>query len=372
MKKKLGLVLSGGGARGAYQAGFLNRLALILEEDLEISQNPFSHIAGSSVGALNGSYLASQMNGEMSFLHQTENLCDLWRGLKSEKVYKTRSLELIQNGVGWLTQLGSMGHIKKEHTLSMLNASPLRDLLQEVLDFKAIKENIDSGRLDSFTVAAFDYSDRVSTHFFQSNQIKKGWTQVGQRGINSYLNWKHILASASIPMLFDTVYVHGRPFGDGNLGDLNPFGPIQKLGATDLFVIGIRNSRHYQMDRSNKFQAPSIAGLLTTQFDMLFNAPFEYQVEQLRRNMKNVAFFNPSGNIDELAGQNLDLLPSTVKLFMKCLGEFDDIRELSGYIMFESLYLRKLIEMGQNDANKARSIISNFFESKTKKNDEAA
>ena len=373
MKKNLGLVLSGGGARGAYQAGYLNQLSKILKEEFGVEKNPFSHISGSSVGALNGAYLTCFALDGLTFEQQTQNLCEVWLHLHSGRIFQNRSAALVQNGVEWIAQLASFGRYKKDQNISMLDASPLRSLLQEILDFSEMRKVIQSEEIRSFSVASFDYNDRVSTHFFESKDDISPWTELGQRGIKSYLNWKHILASASIPMLFDSVNIYGRPFGDGNLGDLNPFGPIQRMGAEHLFLIGIRNARHYLLDRGHSAVSPSIAGLLTTQFDMLFNAPFEHKAIELKKTFKGQFFFaNPVGNIDQIAGENIDLMPSTVRLFMKGLGQHADICELSSYILFEAQYLEQLIFMGRRDAETSRQEIKGFFQKSLPRHSSAA
>jgi len=162
-ENKVGLLLPGGAARGAYQIGVLKGISKILPARVS---NPFSVISGTSAGAINASVIASKAD---SFVDAIDLLNDIWGNFKTNRVYKTDSLTMFKSSLHWLVAIVSGGILVK-NPKSLLNNSPLRSLLMESINLDRIRSNIDDGNLEAFAITAAGYSSRKSITFFQSNK----------------------------------------------------------------------------------------------------------------------------------------------------------------------------------------------------------
>ncbi|HXX47945.1 MAG TPA: patatin-like phospholipase family protein, partial [Myxococcota bacterium] len=238
----LGLVLTAGGARGAYQAGVLKRISEI--PALRERPQPFEIIAGASAGAINGAILAAQGDG---FAPAAAEVAQVWSQLSVERVFRTDPLAMLLGGAGLVRDftLGSLFGWTATHGL--LDAGPLAELLERALPPAGIRGAIESGRVYAVAVTATSYHSGRSYIFIQGRQGHAIWRKSRRVVLPVTLTHQHIFASAAIPIVFPPVRIDSAGaelwFGDGGLRLTTPLSPAIRLGASRLLAIGVRSSR---------------------------------------------------------------------------------------------------------------------------------
>ncbi|MDG2296744.1 MAG: patatin-like phospholipase family protein, partial [Gammaproteobacteria bacterium] len=248
-ENKVGLVLPGGGARGAYQIGVLKGINEILPDKVK---NPFSVISGTSVGAINASVIASKAD---SFIDAVDLLNNIWGNFKTNRVYKTDSLTMFKSSLHWLVTIVSGGTLVK-NPKSLLNNAPLRKLLSDSINLDHIISNIDEGNLEAFAITAAGYSSRKSITFFQSNKKNINWEKFRRMGIESRVITDHLMASVALPLIFPAVNIDNEFFGDGAMRHATPLSPAIRLGAEKLLIITTDNNK--KNPETNEKDHPSI------------------------------------------------------------------------------------------------------------------
>lgn len=387
-----GLMLSGGGARGAYQAGALLGLAQVLDQELNsnnpIRFTPFSWYAGLSAGAINTTFCASR---QTPFLQTATDLTQLWGQLKTEQVYKGDWWNTSKVGLSWLKDF-SFGPWKKSRTAKeLLNVGPLIEVLEKEIAFDQIQKNIDDGRLKGVGVTAFNYTGRGSITFMQGSEEVQPWTRKRRQGIKTQLNPRHLLASSSIPLLFSPVTIGNSVFGDGTIRNTAPLSPLIHMGCDRFIFIGVRHHQKLEMKKfsphyqGSKPEKPSVGKIAGTLLNGLFFDNLEIDIARLqqindisraypklkvsgRRPIRevNMLTLSPSIDLSELASSDLqECLPSAVRYFMTSMGNERDPADLASYLMFEKKYTQRLIDLGRKDSLQARERILDFFGSCT-------
>ncbi|MDO7653778.1 MAG: patatin-like phospholipase family protein, partial [Porticoccus sp.] len=198
--KKIGLVLSGGGARAAYQVGVLKAVAEALPED---TNNPFPVICGTSAGAINTLAIAGRAG---PFKLRIKKLEAIWRQLDANKIYRTDFWGVLKNSLNMFFSLFHSGYaIGKPKAL--LDNSPLRHLLDNYVRFRHIDEAITSGELEAVSITAVSYSSGKSVTFFQGTEDQKPWERSRRVGIRTNLTIDHLMASSAIPMMFPALQI---------------------------------------------------------------------------------------------------------------------------------------------------------------------
>src|SRR4051812_24200370 len=231
---RLALTLLGGGARGAYQAGVLERLSQALPE------LRFSIITGVSAGAINAVYLA---NSSARFAGAARSLQALWAGLSMEKVVRAATVEMLGNVARWGAQLLSGGIQPLTQAQGLLDTAPLRSLLRQALDapdgsLAGVERNLAQGRLDALAVTTTSYETGQAITFAQQPAGQSvGWRRPQRLGRNGQISVEHVLASAAIPLLFPAIQIDGSWHGDGSVRDTAPLSPALHLGAERILVI---------------------------------------------------------------------------------------------------------------------------------------
>ena len=198
-----GLVLTGGGARAAYQVGVLSALARLRRESgTDLQRNPFAVICGTSAGAINGAALACQAD---RFDAAVEVLSRVWREFHAEQVYRADSLGVIRSGAQWLTML-SIGWVlarwRRARPRSMLNNSPLGELLQRTVQFDRLPQLLQSRHLQALAITASSYSSGEHVTFYDSAMPIEPWTRSQRVAVPARLAVDHLLASSAIPFVF--------------------------------------------------------------------------------------------------------------------------------------------------------------------------
>src|ERR1700744_6476063 len=231
----IGLVLTGGGSRCAYQVGVL----LALSELLPRARNPFQVIVGTSAGAVAASVLASEAH---QWRRAVGGLERVWSNFRSEQVFRADPIHMTRAGIHWILALASGGMVLTPPK-SMLDNSPLRQLLGVHVDFSGIRRSIARGHLRAVALSSTSYVTGHSVAFYDGVEDCSEWSRVQRLGRRTELSLDHLVASAAIPLLFPPMRLGDEYFGDGAMRQLNPLSPAIHLGADRVLVIGVRARR---------------------------------------------------------------------------------------------------------------------------------
>ena len=369
MSHKTALILSGGGARGAYQAGVLKGLAEILPEK---KKSPFDIISGVSAGAINGAKLACDID---SFANAVEKLNFLWSQIATDQVFKTDFLSMNKFSFGLLGQQKKID--------SLLDTSPLFDLLNEHCDFSKIKKNLDAKNIESLIITANNYTTGSAVSFIQSSTSKLTWRESRRLAVLSEIDASHVMASSAIPILFSPIKIGTQYYGDGCVRNNTPCSPALRMGADKIFVIGVRQQLNSEISNrpenlSPVHSSPSMIRIFNTLLNAVLLDSVEQDVHRIQRINQLVEIagekssregfkkipalcISPSQDIGELARQQAHHLPRLIRMTISTLGSLDEASEILSYLLFEPNFCRKLIEMGYNDAINSKKQIEEFF-----------
>lgn len=368
-----GLVLSGGGARGAYQVGVLSAIAELLDRG---TPNPFPIICGTSAGAINAAALSANAGNYRTAVRGLERV---WSNLTAEQVYRTDLYACLRGIVRWLFSGFTTGRTPDRSAL--LDNLPLQRLLTLVVNFKRIQQNIELGHLRALSITASNYATGESESFFQGAPDLADWVRARRKGKRSRIGVEHLLASAAIPILFPAGKVDGGYYGDGALRQLAPLSPAVHLGASRLLVIGVSGNASATRQRVLAGY-PSMAQVLGHVLNSVFVDTLEGDVERLERinhtlsalgerarrkhgiSLREVDVLKiyPSRPIDEIAAEHLKELPRTLRFFLRGSGATRSPgASAMSYLLFEPGFTRALIEMGYKDAMGRKDEIHAFF-----------
>lgn len=369
-KNNRALVLSGGGARGAYQVGVLKGLSQICKEK-NIS-DPFQIYSGISAGAINVAYLASHAD---NFHYGVEKLVDLWGQLRSEQVIATDMLRMGRIAARWLGELSLGALVGSTPGRALLDTAPLGKLLRDHLDFSSIPTHIQNGALRALAITATDYSTSNSVTFVQGHEDIKDWQRLRRRSQKTIISHEHIMASSAIPLLFPPVSLGNRFYGDGCVRNNSPCAPSIYLGADNLFVIGVRHQT--PTPNTSSAATPSVAKIVNVLLNAVLLDGIEMDVEHLHRMNKllkahegeykasyrtvDAQLISPSQDIGRMALQKEKKLPGVLRYLLKGLGRVEDASEIISYLLFDSSFCTELMSLGYQDAISHREQIETFF-----------
>ena len=382
MEKVLGLAMTGGGARGAYQAGVLKRIGEI--KRLQNRRNPFPIIGGASAGAINGSALAA---GSDDFALVTTRLAELWASLKPSDVFRCDLVSQAHNSLIWILDLSFGGALGGGNARSLLDATPLRHFLKSHLDCTRIQENIKRGNLYALAISATNYSSGKSYLFIQGAKGHPMWNRSRRVTLATKITVEHICASAAIPMVFQPVRLdtaHGTAFfGDGCLRLQQPLSPIIRLGAEKIFAIGVRCENLEHQEETTDQKDPSLAQVMGVLFNVMFLDHLATDIEHLERlnhlltighisqpgvegceQMRPLTVLQvaPSVNLTEVAAQHQKDMPYLIQYFVNSLGrDAASCSDLMSYLLFTPKYTRELINLGYHDAGRRIDEIENYL-----------
>jgi NTE family protein len=373
-----GLVLSGGGARGAYQVGVIHAISTLLAE-WKI-EDPFSIYSGVSAGAISSSFLASRCD---NFTDASKGLVDLWSQLTSDQVFKTDALTLGKIGLQWVGEI-SFGSISSQagKAKALLDTTPLRKLIADNMDLPRLARNLENDRLKALALTALDYRDSTAVTFVQGQLGVPDWQKPRKISESTVIGPEHVMASSAIPLLFPPVEASERFFGDGCVRNTHPCSPAIYLGARKLVIIGVRSQSltAYDAQALSDKKPPSTGRVLNTLLNSILLDGIELDVERMKKVNEMVAWIpkekkesvpykkvdyvwiSPSKDIGQVAAQKSKYLPKLVRFLLKNLGTIEETSEIISYLLFEREFTTELISMGFEDGMNAKDQIKALFE----------
>ncbi|WP_306252909.1 patatin-like phospholipase family protein [Parvularcula sp. IMCC14364] len=369
---KTALILSGGGARGAYQVGVMCAIGDMLEH----GQLPFQVITGVSVGAINAVSLTS---GAQDLKKAIRRLSALWGNLRTQNVFETGA-DKVALRFGHLLSYVLGGAFGVSPPQSLFDNTPLKELIGRETDFAQLKKNLDGPLLDALSITASSYEEGLAVAFYQGSVDAAEWRRSRRVGRKCEIGPDHVLASAALPFIFPAWSVDGTWFGDGALRQIAPLSPAIHLGADKLLVIGARDGKlSGEPVRHEQVPYPSIGQVSGQLMDIVFNDNLEADVERLQRinstlermlperraqtdlRTLDVLMIKPSQDIREIAGQHAHEMPATVRMLLRSIGALKAPWVLPSYLLFEPGYIRALMDLGRKDAEAQADDIKAFL-----------
>lgn len=384
-QKKIGLVLTGGGARAAYQVGVLDAVSTILcEAGWAAEKNPYDIICGTSAGAINATALACHAD---DFCPGLKRVVHVWENFTAEQVYRADSLGVLRSGAKWLSLL-SFGWLlrtwKANPPNSLLDNTPLVSLLNRMLNLPRLDAALADGKLHALAVTASSYTAGKHMTFYQSEADIEPWVRTQRVAIRSQIGVEHLLASSAIPLIFPAmpIFCEGRReyFGDGSMRQLAPISPAIHLGADKVLVVGAGRLMEPAIDQSQNAQYPSLAQIAGHALSSIFLDSIAGDIERMNRINQTLSVLTdeqrsktplrpiemltiaPSERLDTIASRHISSLPRPVRMLLSGIGGAE-VRgaALASYLLFEKSYTCELINLGRKDALAHKTEILSFF-----------
>ena len=372
---KTGLILTGGGARAAYQVGVLRAVAEVWPQR---HGSPFPILCGTSAGAINAAALACNAG---SFRKGVRDLLQVWRSFEVARVYRADPWGIATTGARWLAAM-MLGGLGRSNPACLFDNAPLRELLRSRFAFDRLSEHIASGDLYALALNATGYTSGQSVTFFEGAASAQPWTRARRLGVPTSIGLDHLMASSAIPFIFPAVRIHREFFGDGSMRQIAPVSPALHLGADRVLVVAVGRLAKPAPPRHVTTDYPSMAQIAGHVLSSIFLDSLEVDPERLQRinrtvgvmppelrarhgvSLKHVETFviAPSEDIEPIAQRFAHRLPRTVRFFLRGIGATRSTgSNLLSYLLFDSAYCRALIALGYRDAMARREELSEFI-----------
>jgi len=373
---KIGLILSGGGARAAYQVGVLKAVAELVPKD---APNPFPIICGTSAGAINAAALAIY---SAQFREAVWRMVHVWGNFHVEQVFKSDFSGLSYSALRWIFSL-LRGGSNQYTPVSLLDREPLTHLLNHYLPFNSIQKSIDDGYLHSLCITASNFVNGHSVAFYQGIESIAPWVRANRVGIPAQIGIDHLMASSAIPFLFAPQEIDGDYYGDGTMRQNAPTSPALHLGADKLLVVGVKHEDSENSKNRKITGYPSLGQIAGHVLDSIFLDNVSTDLERLERINKtfsqipdrhipddsatirkvDILSISPSKDLYTVAAKHYHYMPGSVRLFMRGLGTSNQNgSNLISYLLFEKAYCRELIALGYSDTLERREEIIQFLD----------
>jgi len=387
-----GLLLTGGGARAAYQVGVLRAIGRLRREAGDTAlPSPYQVIVGTSAGGILAAALASSADDIDKALGR---LSVVWEQMHADRVYRTDSFGVVRTGARWLTMMSmgwALARMRRLKPRSLLDNSPLHGLLSEVIKLDRIPRLMAEGHLQALAVSASSYTSGQHVTFYDSAQPVAPWERSNRLAVPGAIAQAHLLASAAIPFIFPAVDLPlGRGsewFGDGSMRQAAPVSPAVHLGADRILVIGAGRMHEPPGSRAAVPQGyPSVAQIAGHALSSIFLDALAVDVERLQRINRtlslvppeqrtgtglrpiDVLLISPSERLDDLAAKHIEALPLSIRALLKAIGVSGASSRvgasgaaLASYLLFEADYTRELMALGERDTLARRGDVQRFF-----------
>lgn len=370
---KTGVVLTGGGARAAYQVGVLRAISDMYPD----WSHPFNVIIGTSAGAINAMALAGNRG---LFRHNIDHLDKIWSELTMDRVFRSDTISLMRGFSNIARKMVSRPI--ETAPVSFLNNSPLRKMLEREIDLQSIRKTIREGHIDAVGLNACGYASGQNICFFEATEGLKGWSTGQRGGTRTELTIDHIMASSAIPTLFRPVKINREYFGDGITRQMAHISPALRLGASKVLVIGVSANVTCPPDRLHNPGMPTLPQVLAHVFNGMFLDTLAYDISHSRlinqllelipeERLKqsgldlspvDILEISPSQRVNELAMKYIDGMPLVLR---RLTGATDTAQlssaNLASFLLFDKRFCRDLIELGYRDGQSHARQIERFF-----------
>ncbi len=370
-RPRTALVLSGGGARGAYQVGVLRGLV-----ELGLLPEPLDVLVGSSAGAINAAMIAAWADRPAEGIARLEKL---WSELEPRQVFRTDLRSLGGIGMRWVRDLSFGGLLRRVAPKALLDTAPLRELLEVTVPFGRLDEHVEQGRLGALAVPATNLYTADGVVFVDTRPQVPLWRRGRWSVERTRLRPQHLMASSAIPIFFPSVEIEGRHFGDGCIRNTAPLSPAINLGADRIVAIGVREAgRAPERSGVARRAAPTIAQIAGVLLDAVMLDAVEVDVEHSERVNRNVLTYptsdandpfrsidvlwlSPSCEFGHIAAEFSGHIPPIVRYLLRGLGPEEATVELASYLLFDAGFCRRLIEIGRADTEARAGEIGDFL-----------
>lgn len=415
-KNSYALVLSGGGARGAYEAGVIHYVRSVITPNHNILKN-FDIYCGSSVGSINTCYCASRAHGDA--VEKGNGIYQAWKNLKQDQIYK-RNFSALTQFLFQSTAGVTLNFFRKTDRASrksqelyfkgLFDTTPLQKFLTDNINFKQLNHNVQKGPVSAVSITATN----LHTGYLELFVKKKPQLQYSGGYVfrPTEINHHHAMASSAIPIAFPSHQIDKYYYCDGGLRLNTPMSPAIQLGANKIFIIGLHNKEERQAlkgSEANDVLPPTLGEIIGKIFHTIFLDRIEYDLEQLTRinriiewgemtfgedfldqinqtvsrknftgdiasrGLKNIEVFSifPSRDVRDLFSESLEdkkwnnYLGPFEKMLLKMLDvDLIQGKDFLSYLFFMPSYLEKLIQLGYEDAQAKHNEIVNFLSNK--------
>ncbi len=389
-----GLVLLGGGARAAYQVGVLKGVAALMRKarlgmdpELARARNPFPILVGTSAGAINAAALACRAD---DFTAAVDQLVRVWEGIRAEQVYRADALGVLRTGARWLSLLSIGWMVRRSLKLrpkSLLDNAPLRELLAQLIDLAGVERALARGHLRALAVSASAYGSGRHVTFYQSRHAFPIPAKLQRVSRHARITHDHLMASSAIPFVFPAIALEAddggaaEHFGDGAMRQIAPISPAIHMGADRVLIVGAGQlGGPGMLSDVNPAAYPTLAQIAGHALSTIFLDALATDIERLER-MNCLAdaltleqrhglrlqrvdslVISPSERLDLIARDHAHALPTAVRALLEALGAHGGSgAALASYLLFESDYTRRLIELGCADTLARRDEVHAFL-----------
>jgi len=387
------LVLSGGGARAAYQVGVLRAIARLRREHTGHRgrmRNPFGVIVGTSAGAINAAALACQAD---RFEAAVELLARVWHQFNSAQVYRADNMASLRPEASWRGMLSvgrAVARWRREQPRSALDNSPLAGLLQRLVPLERLPVLLAQRQLHGLAISASRYSTGEHVTFYSMDKPVAPWLRQQRIAVPTRITHAHLLASSSIPFIFPPTRVDGAAdagwYGDGSMRQTAPLSPAIHLGAERLLVIGAGRMHGPPVQPPPDEAPPGLAQVAGHAMASIFLDALAVDIERMQRINRTLALLPdsarqdtplrpleslviaPSQRIDDIAARHVGCLPRPVQALLRG-GAAETAAAATGargaalasYLLFEAPFTRALMALGDADAMDRRDELVQFF-----------
>ena len=363
-RPRAALILTGGGARAAYQVGVLRALSELSPKG---APTPFPIICGTSAGSVNATVLAVDA---ANFRHAVRRLVTVWKNFHVDHVYRADVFGAFRNSARWMVAALTRGRRLNSKPISLLDNAPLAALLHRYVDFSAIQRAIDDGFLTALSITCSGYTSGQSVTFYQGRPDLKNWQRARRIGVAMPIGIDHLLASSALPFIFPPAHINREYFGDGSMRQIAPLSPALHLGAERLLVIGVGRQLQPNAERLRSNAFPTLAQIAGHALNSIFLDSLEVDIERAQRINRTIELIpeavrkqtnyplrpvefrviTPSVELEKIAAQFAHELPRTIRGLLSTVGGTRPSgSNLLSYLLFEKSFCRELIKLGYAD-----------------------